>query len=167
MPLEEPVVLAVSLHANTQNEGKLSFGSTSESFQKVFKDGIDLNCCLPSQFSLSFLLNHLGYPTRPATSWLFLGPGFLGGTFYASGLTQVTMSLDLLLLSLMGPALTHPYLVCVSDGSQASQEVGRFHVQVAIDREELLSGQSCKQLTDGGLPTTDGTTGSRVKHEKT
>lgn len=29
--------------------------------------------------------------------------------------------------------LTHQYLLCVSDGSQASQEVRRLHVEVTVD----------------------------------
>lgn len=45
------------------------------------------------------------------------------------------------------------YLMCVSDGSEASQEVGRLHVQVAVDREEPVTGQRGKQLADCRLST--------------
>lgn len=41
----------------------------------------------------------------------------------------------------------------VPDWSEASQEVRRLHVQVTVDREEPVTGQSGKQLADGRLST--------------
>lgn len=51
------------------------------------------------------------------------------------------------------------YLMCVPDGSEASQEVGRLHVQVAVDREEPVTGQRGKQLADCRLSTAAAKTG--------
>lgn len=45
------------------------------------------------------------------------------------------------------------YLLGVSNRPQASKEVRGLHVHVTVDREELLSSQSCVQLADGGFPT--------------
>lgn len=51
------------------------------------------------------------------------------------------------------------YLMCVSDGSEASQEVGCLHVQVAVDREEPVTCQRGKQLADCRLSTAAAETG--------
>lgn len=50
----------------------------------------------------------------------------------------------------------------MSDGSQASQEVRCLHVEVTVDREELLCRQSSKQLADSCLSTSGDATGTHL-----
>lgn len=52
----------------------------------------------------------------------------------------------------------------MSDRPESSQEIRCLHVEVTVDWKELLSSQSSKQLTDGGLSTSGEGAGAHTKH---
>lgn len=67
-------------------------------------------------------------------------------------------------ISLAVPVRTYHYLMCMSDRPESSQEIRCLHVEVTVDWKELLSSQSSKQLTDGGLSTSGEGAGAHTKH---